>query len=72
MSECTDTGKSSWPELVGMNGEEAAAIIMRENPKVTAVVVKEGTKVTMEFSCERVRVWVDKINGIVKETPHIG
>ncbi|XP_021280943.1 glu S.griseus protease inhibitor-like isoform X1 [Herrania umbratica] len=71
MSDCSDTGKSSWPELVGVNGEAAAAIIVQENPKVGAVIVKEGMMVTMDFRCDRVRVWVDKY-GIVKQTPQIG
>ncbi|OMO78414.1 Proteinase inhibitor I13, potato inhibitor I [Corchorus capsularis] len=71
MSGCSDEGKSSWPELVGVNGEAAAAVIMEENPKVGAVIVKEGMMVTMDFRCDRVRVWVDKC-GIVKEIPHIG
>lgn len=67
----TGTGKNSWPELVGRNGEEAAEIIMRENPKVDAIVVKQGSVVTMDFRCDRVWVWVDK-HGNVKLTPHIG
>ncbi|EOX94537.1 Proteinase inhibitor I13 [Theobroma cacao] len=69
MSDCS--GKSSWPELVGVNGEAAAAIIVKENPKVGAVIVKEGMMVTMDFRCDRVRVWVDKY-GIVKRKPQIG
>ncbi|KAE8009642.1 hypothetical protein FH972_006068 [Carpinus fangiana] len=66
------TGKSSWPELVGVNGEAAAATIVRENPKVAGtVIVKEGMMVTMDFRSDRVRVWVDK-NETVKQTPQIG
>ncbi|KAI5571423.1 hypothetical protein POPTR_011G110100v4 [Populus trichocarpa] len=68
---CPDAGKSSWPELVGINGEVAAKIIVRENPKVRAGIVKEGMMVTMDFRCDRVRVWVDKY-GIVKDIPQIG
>ncbi|XWS39630.1 hypothetical protein CRYUN_Cryun18bG0071600 [Craigia yunnanensis] len=71
MSDCSDTGKSSWPELVGINAEVAAAIIAKENPKVGVAIVKEGMMVTMDFRCDRVRVWVDKY-GIVKLTPQIG
>ncbi|XP_058008752.1 cytochrome P450 94A2-like [Hevea brasiliensis] len=64
-------GKSSWPELVGVKGEVAAATVMRENPKIGAVIVKEGMMVTMDFRCDRVRLWVDQC-GIVKQTPQIG
>ncbi|KAL5781841.1 hypothetical protein ACOSP7_006870 [Xanthoceras sorbifolium] len=64
-------GKESWPELVGARGVDAAATIGRENPYVSAVIVLEGTIVTQEFSCTRVRVWVDT-NGTVVEIPRIG
>ncbi|KAJ6920615.1 hypothetical protein NC651_014260 [Populus alba x Populus x berolinensis] len=67
---CSDTGKSSWPELVGINGEAAAKIIESENPKVRVSIVEEGMVVTQEIRCDRVRVWVDK-NGIVKNIPSI-
>ncbi|KAE8676219.1 curculin-like lectin family protein [Hibiscus syriacus] len=69
MTDCT--GKSSWPELVGINGQVAAHIIAKENPKVSVQIVKEGMMVTMDFRCDRVRVWVDKY-GIVKMMPQIG
>ncbi|XVF21636.1 hypothetical protein REPUB_Repub12eG0107500 [Reevesia pubescens] len=71
MTDCSDIGKSSWPELVGINGEVAAAIIAKENPKISVAIVKEGMMVTMDFRCDRVRVWVDKY-GIVKLMPQIG
>ena len=65
------TGKSSWPELVGTNGEAAVAIIMRENQRVRAGTLKEGLKVTTDFRCDRVRVWVDE-HDIVALVPKIG
>ncbi|KAE8692205.1 Cytochrome P450 94A1 [Hibiscus syriacus] len=71
MADCGGAGKSSWPELVGINGQVAAHIIAKENPKVSVQIVKEGMMVTMDFRCDRVRVWVDKYQ-IVKTTPHIG
>uniref|UniRef100_A0A2N9I2R8 Reverse transcriptase Ty1/copia-type domain-containing protein n=1 Tax=Fagus sylvatica TaxID=28930 RepID=A0A2N9I2R8_FAGSY len=49
----TCNGKSSWPELVGTNGEAAVAIIMRENQRVRAGTLKEGLKVTTDFRCDR-------------------
>ncbi|THG00270.1 hypothetical protein TEA_026296 [Camellia sinensis var. sinensis] len=63
--------KSSWPELLGAKGETAAATIERENPLVNAVIVLEGTIVTKDFLCTRVRVWVDDC-GIVTRVPVIG
>ncbi|OWM74131.1 hypothetical protein CDL15_Pgr008442 [Punica granatum] len=64
-------GKSSWPELIGLNGEAASAKIMMENPKVQASTVKEGSFVTSDFRCDRVRVWVDN-SDIVTRVPQIG
>ncbi|KAA8527727.1 hypothetical protein F0562_035404 [Nyssa sinensis] len=64
-------GKSSWPELVGVQGETATATIERENPLVTALIVLEGSPVTPDFRCDRVRVYVNE-NGIVTLVPAIG
>lgn len=56
---------------MGVHGEAAAAIIERENLNVKAGIVKEGTLVTTDFRCDRVRVWVDSY-GIVSMVPKIG
>ncbi|XWS07972.1 hypothetical protein CRYUN_Cryun41cG0036900 [Craigia yunnanensis] len=69
--ECQDVGKSSWPELLGTKGEEAAATIERENPNVDAEIVLEGSFVLPVILCNKVRVWVDT-NGIVTRVPVIG
>lgn len=68
-SECE--GKDSWPELVGDKGKDATATIESENHLLNAVIVKEGTFVTADFRCDRVRVWVNK-RGIVTKVPIIG
>ncbi|KAK9931036.1 hypothetical protein M0R45_018332 [Rubus argutus] len=64
-------GKDSWPELVGAKGKAAEAKIESENEFVEAVIVKEGSFVTQDFRCDRVRVWVDK-HGTVTRVPTIG
>lgn len=64
-------GKKSWPELVGASGEAAVAKIEEENAYVFALVVPDGRKVTMDFKCDRVRVFVDA-HGKVTQVPHIG
>ena len=68
---CYFVGKASWPELVGAQGVDAAAMIERENPNVSAIILLEGTPFTRDISCTRVRVWVNT-NGIVVEIPRIG
>ncbi|KAI3913585.1 hypothetical protein MKW92_043241 [Papaver armeniacum] len=69
-SEC-GPGKSSWPELVGYNGETAARIIERQNRNVNASVLLEGTPTNLDFRCDRVWVFVNKAGKVV-ETPTIG
>ncbi|KAI3423278.1 uncharacterized protein J3R85_011247 [Psidium guajava] len=68
-TECE--GKDAWPELVGSNGDAAALKIESENPAVDAVVLREGTIVTTDFRCDRVRVWVDG-DRLVTQVPRIG
>ena len=69
-SFCAYVGKSSWPELVGKNGCFAAETIKKENPFVNTVILLEGSPVTGDFRCDRVRVVVDK-NNIVVQVPVI-
>ncbi|PON95047.1 Proteinase inhibitor [Trema orientale] len=69
MAECP--GKTSWPELKGANGEEAAKTIEQENKNVEAIVILEGTPVTKDFRCDRVWVWVNDY-GTVVEVPRVG
>ncbi|CAN1270181.1 Protease inhibitor HPI [Linum perenne] len=64
-------GKNSWPELLGRNGDAAAAVVERENRRVDAVVVREGTPVTDDLRCDRVRVWVNE-DRVVTSVPRIG
>lgn len=64
-------GKNVWPELLGKNGDRAIIIIEQENHAVTASLVPEGSFVTADFRCDRVRVWVNKKNIIIR-VPAIG
>ncbi|KAL4199989.1 hypothetical protein AMTRI_Chr03g54120 [Amborella trichopoda] len=68
---CKGKGKVAWPELVGAKGEKAKEIIERENHRVRAIILKDGSIVTMDYICERVRVWVDD-DQIVVRVPHVG
>ncbi|XP_004288449.1 PREDICTED: glu S.griseus protease inhibitor-like [Fragaria vesca subsp. vesca] len=68
--QCQSEGKSSWPELLGAQGTDAKATIESENSSVTAVIVQEGSIVTQDIRCDRVRVWVDSY-GIVTRVPII-
>ncbi|GFP85191.1 inhibitor of trypsin and hageman factor [Phtheirospermum japonicum] len=65
-------GKSSWPELVGVNGQVAAAVIEQQNPDVDAIVLPVGSMVTTDLRSDRVRVYVDRHSGVVVRTPKVG
>lgn len=53
-------GKNSWPELVGVPGKEAVAIIKAERPDLIDVgTVEAGSIVTMDVRMDRVRVYVE-------------
>ncbi|KAG8389242.1 hypothetical protein BUALT_Bualt02G0208500 [Buddleja alternifolia] len=69
--ERREDGKTSWPELVGANGEKAATVVEKENRNVNAIVLKDGTPVTRDFRCDRVWVWVNDY-GVVVRAPRVG
>ncbi|KAK3190265.1 hypothetical protein Dsin_029826 [Dipteronia sinensis] len=63
--------KSSWPEVVGIDGEAAEDVIKSETSGVRVIVVKSGSFVTGDFRCDRVRIFVNG-DGIVTSEPRIG
>ncbi|KAL7113052.1 hypothetical protein ACP275_04G039200 [Erythranthe tilingii] len=64
-------GKNFWPELLGANGDVAAAVVERENPDVIAIVSTNEFPATKDFRCDRVWIWVDA-NGVVLRAPRAG
>ena len=64
--------KTTWPELVGMNGQDSIATIQADNSDVSDVhVVAEGAMVTMDMRMDRVRLYVNAEGNIVSN-PSIG
>lgn len=61
-------GKSSWPELVGVDGNVAVATIEKENPTLYAEIVKPGSFLPTVILCDRVLVFVDA-NSKVQSVP---
>jgi hypothetical protein len=59
------SGKTSWPELVGLPGEEAVATISRQRPDLEVMQVPAGDHhnsplwMTKEFKKDRVRVMIN-------------
>ncbi|PWA52124.1 proteinase inhibitor I13 [Artemisia annua] len=69
--EQVQEGKTSWPELVGEEGECALTTIEKENELVDPQIIAEGTFIPEIYICDRVLVWVND-NGIVVTTPKVG
>ncbi|KAG8085047.1 hypothetical protein GUJ93_ZPchr0010g7348 [Zizania palustris] len=63
--------KSSWPEVVGLPGEQAKQTILRDRPDVRVFIIPVGSAVTRDFDEKRVRVFVNSA-GIVAQVPMIG
>ncbi|KAL0432549.1 UNVERIFIED_CONTAM: Subtilisin-chymotrypsin inhibitor-2A [Sesamum latifolium] len=71
--QCCSNGKYKieWPELLGKTPEEAKAVIGRDNPLVTVVLVPRGTGTTDDFCCNRVWLKLDDKNRIY-QVPIVG
>ncbi|OMO49603.1 Proteinase inhibitor I13, potato inhibitor I [Corchorus olitorius] len=62
--------KTSWPELVGEEGEIARATIETEVPWIEVVIVSEGAApdIPLDYRCDRVWIWLNR-RGIVTTVP---
>ncbi|XP_049362728.1 trypsin inhibitor 1-like [Solanum verrucosum] len=64
--------KVTWPELVGVPAKFARETIQKENSRLTIVPsILSGSPVTADFSCNRVRLFVNVLD-IVVQVPRIG
>ncbi|XP_058758642.1 subtilisin inhibitor-like [Vicia villosa] len=63
--------KTSWPELVGVTAEEAERKIKEEKPEAEIQVVPHDSFVTADYKIQRVRLYVDESNKVVR-APGIG
>nr|GLL41140.1 proteinase inhibitor [Ipomoea trifida]GMD72030.1 ase inhibitor I13, potato inhibitor I [Ipomoea batatas] len=70
MQRITD-GKSSWPELVGVDAFLAKSTIEKENSDLYVVVVYQRCPITLDYRPDRVRLFVDCSNVIIS-TPVTG
>nr|KAJ0204737.1 hypothetical protein LSAT_V11C500285340 [Lactuca sativa] len=64
-------GHTTWPELVGMKAEDAEKKIKEEMSGAMVHVVPQDTFLTMEFRSNRVRLFVDSSQNVVR-APRIG
>ncbi len=72
MENSQDNMKSSWPELVGTNVDEAIEIIKKQNSQLNVIKLKQGSPVTRDFRFDRVRVFYNEIDDNVCNAPSCG
>ncbi|GJP55824.1 hypothetical protein CLOM_g14852 [Closterium sp. NIES-68] len=68
-----DCSKTSWPEVLGMTGEEARDYIQAAVPQCnwTIEIIPFGAFVTMDYRSDRIRIFEDE-NGKVTTAPVVG
>ncbi|KAG7359028.1 Potato inhibitor I family protein [Nitzschia inconspicua] len=71
MSASSQTPPPSFPQLKGMDGEEAKKTIEKQFPSLSVLLVPEDSMVTMDYREDRVRIFVDP-NGKVATVPLLG
>lgn len=62
---------TDWSNLVGRNGDEAMEEIKKANPDLRVTTIPQNAAVTMDFRVDRVRIFVDADNKVVRP-PTIG
>jgi hypothetical protein len=62
---------SSFPQVIGLSGTKAKAVIEEEEPCLTVAIIPEGSLVTMDYRIDRVRIFVNG-EGVVETIPFLG
>ncbi|OIT04337.1 PREDICTED: trypsin inhibitor 1-like [Nicotiana attenuata] len=71
-SGCPGVKKETWPELIGVPAKLAREIIQKENRRLTNVPsVLNGSPVTEDLRCNRVRLFVNVLDFVV-QIPQVG
>ena len=71
LSNAENVTRLSWPELVGMDAENAAAWMKENYPEYNVYVVNYGDYVTEDYDTKRVRIYKAP-DGTVYTVPKIG
>ncbi|KAL6052523.1 Subtilisin inhibitor-like [Balamuthia mandrillaris] len=58
--------KRSWPEVKGLDFEEAKSLILQSDASLNVQQVPDGSAVTMDRRPNRVRVFVDDQGKVVR------
>ncbi|SEM03432.1 serine protease inhibitor [Streptacidiphilus jiangxiensis] len=68
----TDTGKTSWPELTGLDVVEAEQVVRRERPDLNIAVCGPGTFLTADYRKDRLVLRYDPETRCVTDVPSVG
>eukprot|EP01018_Ginkgo_biloba_P023501 Gb_02515 [translate_table: standard] len=68
--ECA--GKQAWPELYGVDAEQAKQVIESQNVYVIGIILPKGTIVTTDYNCHRVWIFIERDTGNVASVPKVG
>ena len=71
LSKSENISKLSWPELVGMDAENASVWMKENYPEYNVYIVNYGEYVTTDFDAKRVRIYKAP-NGTVYAVPKVG
>lgn len=66
-----DMKPRQWPQCVGMTGEQAKAIVLKDFPQAQVSILPENSPVTMDLRFDRVRIFVNQ-QGKVVHAPGTG
>ena len=68
-SKSSTTVAATWPDksLICMTGEEAKQHILDTDASVLVQILPEGSIVTMDYSLDRVRIFVDEVGKVVSQ-----
>ncbi|MEZ0067551.1 hypothetical protein ABIA32_003564 [Streptacidiphilus sp. MAP12-20] len=68
----SDRSRTEWPELVGVNVDEATLRIHADDPTLIIAAIPNGSAVTTDHRTDRVRLWFDEATQTVSQVPRIG
>ena len=68
----SEYGRTEWPELVGVDVDEAVQSLREAAPALNVWPVASGSGVTADRRTDRVRLWFEEATRTVSRVPRIG
>ncbi|KAF3620562.1 Proteinase inhibitor I-B, partial [Capsicum baccatum] len=70
-AQCPGVRRDTFPELLGVPVKLARETIQKENPRLNIGSFLNGSPVTQDFRCDRVRLFVNVLDFVV-QVPRVG